>query len=224
MEERPTKQQFLEITCELNKIIKTIPGLQRNPKCEWDLCFISEVGLQGSVRFNDEKRQSLVHLNVYLQDDSGPSYPVCSLIKFFRPPEGCDTHAAMLSVEIRSIYPHQFAALPKTIEAFHYITIPSFNLNLLDPDKATSGIKLPLVSAELRVALKEAEQERTLAIANNPDNGHFGWWFVQGLRHSAHVKASSAGEAIKRAEDFEIVGDWESPDAKFLGKDLPDIF
>jgi len=76
----------------------------------------------------------------------------------------------------------------------------------------------------LSETMQKAEDERHTRVLNHPDNGKEGWWIVQGMRHSAHVKASSALEAIEKAEKAEIVHDWEFPEAHFWTKDLPDAF
>ena len=70
----------------------------------------------------------------------------------------------------------------------------------------------------------EDDAERLNRIATNPNNGRSGWWRVTGLRHSAFARASSASEAIKKAIDAEIIGDWEDPDADFWVEELPDVF
>ena len=64
-----------------------------------------------------------------------------------------------------------------------------------------------------------------LATVTSPDDGKTGWWIVEGLRHHVHVRASSAAEAIRKADetgDVDIT--WEVPTATFLGTDLPDVF
>lgn len=54
-------------------------------------------------------------------------------------------------------------------------------------------------------------------------DGTLGWWHVDGVRHSAIVKASSAAEAVKLAEDADAVHSWESPDADWIGEELPNV-
>jgi hypothetical protein len=74
-------------------------------------------------------------------------------------------------------------------------------------------------------ALRKADKERMARIANNPDNGKTGWWVVDGIRHSAHARASSAAEAIEKADKARLVAaSWESPEARFWCKKLPDVF
>jgi hypothetical protein len=73
-------------------------------------------------------------------------------------------------------------------------------------------------------SIRKLEAERKEKIRNHPDNGKEGWWIVQGIRHSAHARASSAAEAIEKAEKANIVQDWELPDAHFWTKELPDVF
>lgn len=61
--------------------------------------------------------------------------------------------------------------------------------------------------------------------AKCPDNGKSGWWIVDGLRHSAYVKASNAEEAITKAHTAEVVdASWEYPTAKFWTAELPEAF
>jgi hypothetical protein len=56
------------------------------------------------------------------------------------------------------------------------------------------------------------------------ENGENGYWCVDGIRHTAVVKAASAEEAVKKAIDTGAVGSWESPDAEFIGKEMPDVY
>jgi hypothetical protein len=55
-------------------------------------------------------------------------------------------------------------------------------------------------------------------------DGTLGWWRVDGVRHGAIVKASSAAEAIDKAVTSDAVGSWESPDAEWIGEELPEVF
>jgi len=59
---------------------------------------------------------------------------------------------------------------------------------------------------------------------SHPDNGRLGWWCVEGIRHEATARASSALEAISKCEAAGYVGSWESAEARFLGEELPDVF
>lgn len=54
-------------------------------------------------------------------------------------------------------------------------------------------------------------------------DGTLGWWRVDGVRHDAIVKASSAAEAIDKAVKADAVGSWESPDADWIGEELPEV-
>jgi len=72
--------------------------------------------------------------------------------------------------------------------------------------------------------MRLADKARAARMAAHPDNGKMGWWVVDGIRHSAHARASSAPEAIEKAEKAGIVQDWESPEARFCGEELPDVF
>ena len=71
---------------------------------------------------------------------------------------------------------------------------------------------------------ERAERKRLDLIQNNPDNGKYGWWKVEGIRHNAYAKASSASEAIQKAEEAGIVGSWEFPEARFWTEELPEVF
>ena len=73
-----------------------------------------------------------------------------------------------------------------------------------------------------RPAFEEAETECQERIDSHPDNGRLGWWRVDGIRHDAHTRASSAREAIEKCS--EAVQSWESPEATFIGEELPDVF
>ena len=45
----------------------------------------------------------------------------------------------------------------------------------------------------------------------------YGYWEVEGVRQKAVVRASSAAEALERAERAGLVSDWELATARFLG-------
>lgn len=74
----------------------------------------------------------------------------------------------------------------------------------------------------MRPAFEAAEVERQERIDNHPDNGRTGFWIVEGIRHDARTVANSAREAIDKCS--EEVQSWESPEARFLGEELPDVF
>ena len=58
--------------------------------------------------------------------------------------------------------------------------------------------------------------------ATDPHDGTFGWWRVDGLRHSAIVHCTSAQGAIIRADDEELVDkSWEMPMTTWIGERLP---
>lgn len=67
---------------------------------------------------------------------------------------------------------------------------------------------------------REEQYEKWLD--EHPDNGKMGWWKVEGIRHSALVKADSIRGALKLAREKGGVGDWESSGAVFIGENLPD--
>ena len=73
-------------------------------------------------------------------------------------------------------------------------------------------------------ALRQSDQDRMDRMANHPDNGKTGWWIVDGIRHHAYARASSAPEAIAMAENAGLVQSWESPTARFWTEKLPDVF
>ncbi len=76
----------------------------------------------------------------------------------------------------------------------------------------------------LRPAFQAAETERQERMEAHPDHGRLGWWRVEGMRHEATTRASSATEAIEKCMKADAVGSWESPEARFLGEELPDVF
>lgn len=61
-------------------------------------------------------------------------------------------------------------------------------------------------------------------MATHPDNGRLGFWRVEGMRHRAIVRASSAPEAIEKALEAGVVGDWEDAEADFIGEEMPDVW
>ncbi len=80
------------------------------------------------------------------------------------------------------------------------------------------------LQASLGPAFREADAAQNDELEANPDNGKTGWWYVDGIRHDATCKASSAPEAVKKCADSGHVGSWESPTARFIGEELPDVF
>lgn len=66
------------------------------------------------------------------------------------------------------------------------------------------------------------DAERLERMRANPNNGTLGWWRVIGIRHCAVAKASSAMEAVEKAK--ELVDSWESPEAVWIGVELPEVF
>jgi hypothetical protein len=69
----------------------------------------------------------------------------------------------------------------------------------------------------------KSDAERIARMQSNPHNGTLGWWRVDGVRHSAIVRASSAMEAVDRA-DMWVSKSWESPEARWIGTELPEVF
>ena len=59
--------------------------------------------------------------------------------------------------------------------------------------------------------------------AANPHNGTLGWWRVEGIRHAALVKASSATDAVEKARDV-VDPSWEFPESFWVGLEIPEVF
>lgn len=76
--------------------------------------------------------------------------------------------------------------------------------------------------ADLQGSFAESNRARRDRIDSHPDNGKEGYWLVEGVRHDARTKASSAREAIEKCKGE--VDDWESPEATFIGEELPEVF
>ena len=70
----------------------------------------------------------------------------------------------------------------------------------------------------------KSDEERIERMKNHPDNGKCGWWIVDGIRHHAYARATTAMEAIEKADKAGIVQNWEFPEARFWTEDLPDVF
>lgn len=66
------------------------------------------------------------------------------------------------------------------------------------------------------------KEYRDKEIDAHPMNGKLGWWRIEGIRHSAFAKASSAREAIDKSTDH--VGTWEQATAEWIGEELPEVF
>lgn len=78
---------------------------------------------------------------------------------------------------------------------------------------------------QIREYAKQADIVRHEYLTNHPNNGTVGWWYVDGIRHYAYTQATSALEAIERANDAELVdSSWEAPMAYFIGQQLPETF
>jgi len=75
--------------------------------------------------------------------------------------------------------------------------------------------------AEIGKIFREEQFKLDEESKHNPDNGKYGFWFVDGMRHHTIVRASSAPDAIAKAITSEKVGSWESPEASFIGEALP---
>jgi len=66
------------------------------------------------------------------------------------------------------------------------------------------------------------DAERIAKMHAHPNNGTLGWWRVDGIRHEAIVRASSAMEACELANDI-VDPSWESPEASWIGTELPEV-
>lgn len=85
-----------------------------------------------------------------------------------------------------------------------------------NPEKFHESMK------DIQDSFREAEERLRQDHENDPNNGKLGYWEITGLRHQSVVKASSAMEALKKTEHH--VRDWETPRARFLGEQMPDIY
>jgi len=88
--------------------------------------------------------------------------------------------------------------------------------------QAEAAPTLTELLAAMHPGFAEAEMKRQKRIDSHPDNGRVGFWLVVGVRHEARTQASSAREAIEKCS--EVVRSWESPEARFLGEELPEVF
>jgi len=70
------------------------------------------------------------------------------------------------------------------------------------------------------VSLKEMLER----FENDPNNGIQGFWAVEGVRHKAIIRASSASEAVEKALKSGAVRDWELLDVNFVGSEVPDVY
>jgi hypothetical protein len=77
--------------------------------------------------------------------------------------------------------------------------------------------------ARASAAAAKSDAERIARMQADPHNGTLGWWRVDGVRHSAIVRASSAMEAVDKA-DMWVSKSWESPKARWIGTELPEVF
>lgn len=73
-------------------------------------------------------------------------------------------------------------------------------------------------------AMRRADDDRKRRLSEHPNNGTLGYWLVTGIRHDARCRAITATEAVQKCIDAGAVGDWESPEAEFLGTQLPEVF
>lgn len=105
-----------------------------------------------------------------------------------------------------------------------YLLLASQSLREFTPEDYENRPSFAEVLKEVQEAFAEADAKREQDIENHPDNGKEGWWIVDGIRHDAKVKASSAAEAIRKAAEADAVQSWELPTAEFWCEELPDVF
>ena len=74
----------------------------------------------------------------------------------------------------------------------------------------------------IREAIEDSLIKHSESLRNHPKNGTLGFWRVSGTRNNAIVTTDHAIKAVKLASN--IVGDWECPDAEFIGEVLPEVF
>lgn len=136
-----------------------------------------------------------------------------------------DEQVAALQAELNAVLQAFAAALGGEFECLFDKGLevkvhPGTDTNLLNSkergDKWWQEFKA--LQATLAPDFEAAAQVAQNAIANHPDNGKLGYWRVEGMRHSAIVKADSAQAAIDKAG--EIVQAWEMPTADFIGLDI----
>jgi len=232
MRDKYTFDQFNAATAGLRKIIEAIPGLER-PKRGGDIWEVVTVcGFEGSEPVAravfKAGADAVVSASIDLQDDGGDPYAVVALKRFERP--SADWHAAAVRLEVSSIYPHQFDAIPYLVQWLGYSAPPVPPVLVLE-DGGMQKMKAPLsevfngpAGERIRAVFQEGENARRLELETHPDNGKLGWWSVCGIRHSATAKASSAVEAVEKACKAGLVHDWEMATAHFIGETLPDVF
>lgn len=139
-------------------------------------------------------------------------------------------------MEYARIGNHELAACPCCDKLFHVIgddfatTYPKldamFQGHLFespDCDKYMRGLpSLEDFAESCRPHFEAAAAERKQRAVDNPNNGTLGYWLVIGVRNEARTRASSAAEAIEKCSG--VVQDWESPEAEWIGVELPDVF
>jgi hypothetical protein len=74
--------------------------------------------------------------------------------------------------------------------------------------------------ARMGEGLRAGEEAVRKRNEENPDNGKDGFWQVVGIRHDTIVRSTSAPEAVSKAILKGLVGDWESPEAYYLGEEI----
>jgi len=116
---------------------------------------------------------------------------------------------------------HEFSC--KRSETFGCVSVLSSAVIVPHAERTAAALKSwdDLANA-LAPGFERQRSELAAKHASDPNNGTLGWWRVEGLRHSALVRASSAAEAISKAS-CAVDPSWESPGAEFIGTELPDV-
>jgi hypothetical protein len=140
---------------------------------------------------------------------------------FFKVIMDADTDAAALAealqADIARAIEARFPGAEMSLESVGVEVVFNDIIKPLEERRAESNAQLE----ELRDLYAKCEAERQKRIDAHPDNGRTGFWYVSGIRHETYCTASSAREAIDKAIASGEVGDWESPDATYVGESLP---
>lgn len=119
--------------------------------------------------------------------------------------------AATLRGKLTAVVEAQLAPLAEEFE---------WSLNGFEVEAEQSVIKsADEVAADMekiRQMFADADAARATSHNSDPNNGTYGTWAVDGIRHYAVVDASSAPEALQKALDSGEVGDWEQPTVRFV--------
>ena len=135
---------------------------------------------------------------------------VCSPVLWAVLPEGTDVE--QLTAKIQAAFE---AAIASHFEHFDWAVIaPRIELQPFVIKTREEGLA---ELERLRDTPEEAARKKAAydhELDTHPDNGKEGWWYVEGIRHDARVKASSARQAISMAVTSGHVGSWEVLDSR----------